>query len=604
MRVVSSILFLIFFVSCTRPQEDTPGTDPITSENNIPSSVTTNTGLTIYIDYENIAIPGILSANYGTLSFPRANDCYSSDGLIQTDKYKSSTVGIVIGRNTDNASTSHRFFPVGASLYNYADTRRSANETGGQITSSGALGWVYGLFPPGPGPDTGEKLHFGPGSFTTDDFVTYQFFNPTHLKYSISLPDMTADYNNKRWLLKSFGAYSLETPPMAAAGSPVYLEYPIPVNLLAEASDSVELWFSDGGSWSFNGFAKKINNSYKAKINKAKGVWCFAKPVKGLYKKISLKTDQGVPVTNALFRVMSGAREIWSGRTDADGNSVCFLPVNEQLSVQILFDWTTASYGTFAFTLPVESFSDSREIPLTVPSNSNKVITLKGSLSKCAGSSVNEGLIKIIRYEPKKTLQAYLPVKNGQLTTAFLIPGYGASASNPVFLYIARAADVAGGQQGSDTVLYLSGATDNVVAFSSCPLPANLYANYTIDGISYSIAGDTAHFAAPALYANGSGNPGNPNGNTYLVCSNNGQGFELGINLATAGTNPNAVANSVFVNNVLCNFFEDGLRHSSVTFSRYDVPGGYIVGNASIYYKDNTGNVHHLVTNFKLKRLS
>lgn len=587
MRAYSIVFFaLTLLFACTK--SDDPIDDPNPVETPIPPSTPVNTAITAYTVNNNQASNPVYLYINNNLTFWDLWS-YSTNTVSSVDKYNSN-IGV---RNSLTATIffdNYRNFPVTSSSRNYVDVNNIPKVSVGGLTYASNGGeWQL----PGGGKITYAPYSFGNYSGGSNGGSTYfAFLNPTSKYYSITNPSFTVDKDQKRYYLKSFGIIYVSTPYPIASDGDVRIEHPIPSSLLSVAPDSIPAWLYSDNKWLLKGYAKKISGSYTMKLD-VMGTWNFALPVKGFYKTIKLRTSAGIPVTNAILRIKNNIGQVGAARTDVDGNAICFLPAAEDLVMEIPHGWNDPPDLPPAFVLPLTSFNNPDDITFTLPSSSPYVMTIKGNADICNAGPIQDGTVTITNRSG--LILCSIPITNGKYSSALI-------SENARIIYIIKALNSATSATGTDTAAAMGTGVDNVINLTTCQTATNLFLNYSIDGVSYSITGDASQPHNPHLTAYY-----NQNGTTMISCNSDpggtGNGLDFTAHFFAAGVFNSMGFSNVWVNSVY--YQHDFNKPGKLIITRYDLlPGGYIEGSADFYYKDNSNVSHHVVANFRLKRIS
>ena len=429
--------------------------------------------------------------------------------------------------------------------------------------------------------------------------VSATAMEPTSNNFAVSLPCYAmADENQKRWFLKSYGVANLNFVSAGSSrdigfynNSTGTLKLPVPASMIANAPDSIEKWYFKEGLWQKDGFAKKVNNFYEAAINKP-AYWNFAVPVKGVYRTFHVTTDSGSNLVNATVRIRTNNAVLAEGQTNSDGKTLCFVPANTDLSVEVLNTWVPGN-AIIATTL-ISSANTAADISITVNANNPFLYTFKGNATACDGSNITSGFVTIYipNYSPR---EYFIPVTNGKYNSSILGPQFN-------YIVLLKVKNLVTNQTGVDTAVVTSGGVQSRYNLNTCIPATNLFMHYSIDNVNYSIIGDMAHPFAPELNAYPSFA-----WNTTTISSSNGPGSGQGLSFTThgqsVGTYTGSGINNLFVNGVLHN--HNFNKPMKVIFTRYDLlTNGFVIGSADFYYYDNANPAisHHLIANFKLRR--
>ena len=464
------------------------------------------------------------------------------------------------------------------------------NAQGGTFTYEGTGSIVFApnsIYQPGSpgfyGPDVEGNVNIG-------------YLSPLSPDFGVSIPCYSfADENNKRVFLSSLGVVAVSAgyinPVWETTTVDLYTNYtatlkvPIPTNLPTAAPDSIALWRLDQGRWTRAGTAQKTGNVYTAIISKL-GTYNLARSSNGVYKTIRLRTSNNTPIINATVRIKYNQAVIAEGQTDSDGNTFLFLPADQNLGVELYQVWWN---NQVTHTTSIATAGTNPNIDITVSNSSDRVYAFKGTALNCDGSPVANG--RVIVYPRHTGINYYMPVVNGTYNAAILNdPG-----SNYVF--IGKLVNSVSNVSGPDTgVVALSGAV-NTYNLSTCPLPPNLYMNFSVDGVPYAITGSLSNSLNPYLNALQDFNT------TMVVGSNSAASLQFKTNAFQPGIYTGSGIDALSINGTY--YFYDPGKPMRVTFDRYDLlVGGLVWGSADFYYKDQSGISHHVVADFKVKRFS
>ena len=502
----------------------------------------------------------------------------------------------------------NRIIPLTNSLMNYAyfnDFNKASNGTlinsaGGTINLSNYGSLTVGsnnLFELPAGSTPG---FFSP-NITAEIFSAY--FNPVLPDFAIQVPCSFADINQKRVFLKSYGAVSLEGSSLnyrinqrigfynSTTGT---LSLSIPQNLSANAPDSIEKWAFVSGKWINKGFAKKVNNSYVAQVD-AFTTWNFAKAMKGVYRTITLKTDSGATMVNTTVRIKNASGYLAEAQTDINGTAICFLPAGEEMAVEVLNRWSHIDNQSVFYTGSIPASNTAANVEIIITAGVPNSITLKGKAFNCDGSVIKDGILKVHSEHLTATPPVYFKIENGNYSSSQIYCAYGPGSS----IFNISATNTSTATVGVDTSVTITDGKININNVNTCPLDPNLFMNYTVDNIPYSITGNYLTPYSPYLVAI-------PNNNNTLISTAGPTGSNKGIQFSTFATTKGIFTGSgvgnLFINNIY--YQQDVGQPMRIEFSRYDILSpGIVVGNADFYYRDNANVLHHVTATFRLKRV-
>lgn len=467
---------------------------------------------------------------------------------------------------------------------------RFRNVQGGTFNYAGTGSIV---FPANSIYQPGSPGFYGPD---VEGNVSIGYLNPLSPDFGVSIPCYSfADDNNKRVFLASLGVVAISAgyinPVWETTTVDLYSNYtatlkiPIPASPTVPAPDSISLWRLNEGRWSRAGMAQKTGNTYTAIISKL-GTYNLATAVNGVYKTIRLRTSNNIPIINATVRIKYNQAVIAESQTDCDGNTFVFLPADQDLGVELSQVWWN---NQVAHTASINTAGSNSNIDVTVNSTSDRVYGFKGNAHNCDGTPVANGRVTV--YPRHTGVNHYIPVINGTYNAAiFNDPGTS-------YVFVAKLVNPGINVSGVDTgVVALAGAV-NTYDLNTCPLPSNLYMNFSVDGVAYSVTGTLSNSLNPYLNALQSGIT------TMVVGTNSSATLQFKTNAFQAGVYTGSGIEALYVNGSY--YFYDPGKPMRVTFDRYDLlVGGLVWGSADFYYKDAAGISHHVVATFKVKRFS
>ena len=467
---------------------------------------------------------------------------------------------------------------------------RFRNVQGGTFNYAGTGSIV---FPANSIYQPGSPGFYGPD---VEGNVSIGYLNPLSPDFGVSIPCYSfADDNNKRVFLASLGVVAISAgyinPVWETTTIDLYSNYtatlkiPIPASPTVPAPDSISLWRLNEGRWSRAGMAQKTGNTYTAIISKL-GTYNLATAVNGVYKTIRLRTSNNIPIINATVRIKYNQAVILESQTDCDGNTFVFLPADQDLGVELSQVWWN---NQVAHTASINTAGSNSNIDVTVNSTSDRVYGFKGNAHNCDGTPVANGRVTV--YPRHTGVNHYIPVINGSYNAAiFNDPGTS-------YVFVAKLVNPGINVSGVDTGVVAFAGAVNTYDLNTCPLPPNLYMNFSVDGVAYSVTGTLSNSLNPYLNALQSGIT------TMVVGTNSSAALQFKTNAFQAGTYTGSGIEALYVNGSY--YFYDPGKPMRVTFDRYDLlVGGLVWGSADFYYKDAAGISHHVVANFKVKRFS
>lgn len=589
---------IIALFSCTKP--DVGAQDSFNPNYTLPSGVqpvqTTVLGYVMTDENDKPLYPIYVALN--NHDYLCTNGMLNTGTSIPADKYY--TKMAVGSEYAGYYQNSNKTFPVTSSLVNYVSIKTVteryidfiANSIPAVFNLGGGATASFGtntLWQPPQGSYPGEHDPSLWGTFYAN------YYDPTSNDFANRLPCYNmGDDGERRKFLKSFGVIRLQirrygpyyTKLTLDNNKTATVKIPIPASLLSNAPDVITKWKLQNNIWIYGGDAKKSGNYYEAQIDSIT-TWNFAIGQDGVYKTVRVRTDSGASVINTGIRVKSGTRILTEAQTDADGNAICFIPANEDVTIEVVDSWAKNSSPAKTVSVPASS---SEFIDITLSALSPRVITMKGDVINCSGAPIASGMIilKNVNSSPSDYL---FPFKNGKYNIAMIY-------TNATSTYTIRAKSFSN-EEGVDTAIHAYAGTQNRYVLNTCAPTTNLFMNFSLDGVNYSILGDMSHPYSPFLNTSQRYTPA-PSTFISATATTGPIGAEFAIETFNVGVN-SSLANLVIINRV--NYFYDYHGTDNILFTRYDLlVNGYVLGSVDCYVKDAANVSHHFVANFKLRR--
>jgi hypothetical protein len=562
----------------------------------IPASTPVQTIFVGYVTTDNNTTPIVpIHLGLNLTDYTCTNGMFNTGTGVSGDQYLTK-LGIGTG-GSSSYLVSNKTFPASTSPVNFLNIKalsaRFIDFIGNNAASTNTFGnsatisfGVNALWQPAQGVYPAEFDPYMGGEL----YATY--LDPTDNEFATRLPCYSmGDDAGKRWFLRSYGAASFEIKRMLGPiskldfynGATGNVRLPIPASLLSSAPDTITKWKLKDNVWVKSGVATKLGNFYEGKIDTVTS-WNFAVPQNGVYKTVKLRTDSGAAVVNGGIRIKNGARVLFQAQTDADGNAICFIPANENVSIEVVDSWTNNSSPVTTITAAA---SGSPTIDITISALSNRVLTMKGNAVTCSGNPIPSGLI-IAKNNLQRPTDYYFVIKNGQYNAAILATSGGTS-------YALRAKSYSN-DEGVDTMVSVTAGKQNIYSLNTCIPATNLFMNYSFDGASTSITGDMSHPYTPFLGAIYSASP------TPKTTLSAASSIQFDVQVTQTGTFTLVQALSITINGVYYNE-SDISKPSKLIFTRYDnYTNGYVIGSAD-FYVTGAGNIsHHVIASFKMRR--
>jgi hypothetical protein len=528
--------------------------------------------------------PVQLSINGAYSNYNLQYNAFSS-GVITTDMFRTQ----LFEHNNLTASDLYYFhtprvFPITPSFQNYADATVIPRELVYSASSGADNGYFW--LPAGGSVSYGplDPANYPNGGLQGFGYAAY--LNPAGKGFALSMPDFSVDSMNKRWFLKSYGSYWLATS--FPADKNVKLTIPIQTSMQSSAPDSVPSYKYENWKWVRGAMAKKINNTYQVPIQSST-LWNIALPVTGIYLKVNVRSDSASTLTNVKLVAKVNGLEVATGRTNADGNALLFVPANEKISLDVFPDqYNYQDDYAINKTKETGSFSSASEVDVNIPVKTTPgLATIFGRVYDCTGAPVQNGtaLLSVSNVLPREFI---VPIKNGRFTTSLYLNG----GYDGVYVSIL---DPGGVRQGgiAELVLgsgpYVQQGKEYDLNFYTCTSSSKLYFNFTLDDKKYLQADDATNLSPFITYGAG-----------RISSVKNGTGVTF--NSGTLSTGPwNWYTGPVTVNGVDYQIDQSVSNYENYISHTDAVGTGYTEGWFLMDLKDNAGVRHKLSATFRLK---
>ncbi len=134
---------------------------------------------------------------------------------------------------------------------------------------------------------------------------------------------------------------------------------------------------------------------------------------------------------------------------------------------------------------------DTTPVVMNYPAGTNRLRVLKGTVTNCDGTPVENGTIAVVE-QFYGTPFGHIPVVKGQYNSALVVDAYDPTTFKLKLL------DNITGQVGTDTIIPWQRGEVKNLDWRLCKAPTGLFMDYTLDGVSYPVSGDTLTFDAVA----------------------------------------------------------------------------------------------------------
>jgi hypothetical protein len=564
----------VFFISLIAPgckKTDSPNTpvDPPVDFTTVPPAATLNTTIAVYIPSSYYSNVDVNISHYWLTSYDPEKGGFSQQGKF--DKYNT----LIQCGATTGTTNGQRYVPLINSARNYVDIEGLPSIASSSIPTGNGSGY-FNL------PNGGKIIYpnnaFGIPYGNQPAQITGGMASATSSHFMISHPSVTVDQNGQRWFLRSFVDLSMYYYPQLATGKLTDMEYPIPAGLQASAPDSLDAWHLETGKWVKKGIAKKVGTLYKFTFT-SDGQWSFGLLEKGTYKTIQVRTADRIPVINAIVLIKDESLYVAEARTDVNGNAICFIPLNRKFTITIPPSWENPNLP-----LPQEAAAgpfmnvDSTPYVMNYPASTNRLRVLKGKVTNCDGTPVENGTITVV-HPFSGTTFGHIPVVKGQYSIAMVVD------SRDPATYTLKLLDNNTGQVGNDTTITWQAGEIKNLDSHLCKAPTGLFMDYTLDGVSYPIKGDTLTF----------------DGVAKKITASQGK-HTIEFNYPAGFTWPGS--NFISFTSLVFNRETPGNKGmGTLTITRYDAaPGGVVEGYFVFTYTDSGLTEHEVRGIFRLKR--
>lgn len=176
-------------------------------------------------------------------------------------------------------------------------------------------------------------------------------------------------------------------------GATATLNYPIPQAILAEAPETIDLWYFEesDGYWVHEGTATKVGNEYVAEVSHFSW-WNCDVPFDFGFLCIELTDIRGVAIPDVLLELETSNLGVATGLFAEDGVFCGLIPLNENIDMQIITQCGTVLYQDVIG--PFTSTDNTQEIQLP-EGNSFLQLNVSGQVTDCDGNAVTNGYISI-----------------------------------------------------------------------------------------------------------------------------------------------------------------------------------------------------------------
>ena len=229
-------------------------------------------------------------------------------------------------------------------------------------------------------------------------------------KMPTDLKGINSDGNER--LLESFGMFTFDWSDInqmklsIVSGKKVEVRFPVANGLLANAPNTIALWYFDGENWKEEGTATLENGMYVAQIEKS-GFWNCSRPHEFVSVKGVLKNLNDAPLSNMPFSIeIVNGGVMGFGFIDVEGNIVANVPKGQPSQIKVLDECNNIDYSTMIGALNEDALISNIKI-----SNSSDFSHFKGTLLDCNFDIVQNGYIIL----SVNTKTYFFPISEGHL---------------------------------------------------------------------------------------------------------------------------------------------------------------------------------------------
>jgi uncharacterized protein (TIGR02145 family) len=305
--------------------------------------------------------------------------------------------------------------------------------------------------------------------------VFIQSIDPTTSDFESRMPgNLIAMDGNAARGLRSFGMLAVELQDEAgqelqiASGKKAHIKFPIPAGLVAQATDSIDLWSYDEakGYWKKEGRAGREGNFYHAMVGHF-SFWNCDAPFPLIELKGRILFNEA-PLANAIVTITSPGMGTRSTATNGEGRFGGFVPKDEVLSMQVSVQCgsgTTQVYNESRG--PFSTHTQLQDEQIGIPN----VTTISGKVSGCNNAAISGAYVVAGG-------QAYFTDASGNYTLSacgsnLILTAYG---SNPWAQGSSQTVSLSGGNTTVNLEVCNSGGTGNTVT----DIDGNVYNTVTI----------------------------------------------------------------------------------------------------------------------------
>jgi hypothetical protein len=428
------------------------------------------------------------------------------------------------------------------------------------------------------------------GSYSGTVNVYAAMIDPTRADIGVVVPGsfLADDKNNNRVILSSYGmmAVELESPSgqklQLSANNTATIFMEIPAGLGTNAPASIPLWYLDEttGLWKEEGNATKNGNVYEGFV-KHFTFWNCDVPGPRVNMTARFVNTAGIPLPYLYIQVRPvGSNASAHGCTDSLGVVHGPIPANVNLVLEVMSPCWSVLYSQ-----NIGPYSADVDLgTITVPNNTQSIVTLEGNLLDCSGSPVTHGFA-IIDYD--NHIRYASVNSSGHFTTTM----FQCTGMPPTCTIIG--VDSLAAQQGPAMTVTVVSPLTNAGNILACGTSTLQFFNYDVDGTPYSVSSTVPGDNFSAMDSTGQQHV------VYLYGYHSVSSvisFDF-ISGTSPGTYPIGYLSVNQYNNAT------PLAPCDVTLTNYAAaPGQYYEGSFSGQFKDAANNTHTLTGSFRVRR--
>lgn len=451
------VLTCLLLISCQQDDDSSPNQTPVQTDftENFGSTFTSNF-MGRVVNENNEAIEGVNISVGGMNTVTDINGVFSIQGASVYEKFayvKASKTGYINGSRSLVPTSGINQVKIMLLAEDVVATVNTGETSEVSLPNGTEVSF------------TGEFVKSDGSIYSGAVSVIMKHLDPMDDNVEAMMPGMlyAQDTSGDAKVLETYGMVAVELKSTAgeklqlADGSPAQITLPIPSAGLANAPETIPLWYFDeeNGYWKEEGVATLVNGKYVGEV-KHFTFWNCDVQLPLVELCINVVDPAGNPIANEFFmlnRVSTPSG--WGANayswTDENGLACGQVPVNEEL----VFIMEVAGCNE-AFETNIGSFNSDSTITVIVDANYT-VVQLTGMFNDCNNNPITDGYIQFNHNDSVH----YIPVTNGEINYTYTYCGnIGAE-------FTAQGIDM-GGQQTTTIVSGMLAPTTDLGTITSC----------------------------------------------------------------------------------------------------------------------------------------